>query len=239
MFSHMNSDPSESVDFSNFFRGGVVKGGNKSFPFIRSDLLLNYGAMRNFIDNEPDIATKHNWNPRGNLDGTGAYRPEDESDIVEKSENAYLRFDFGHDIGSNGMSIDGNIGVRFVKSTLASDGSLAYDDFDTDAQTASAPGALRTPDAELHDHPRDFLPETAAFLDQAATPIVVDQEDTEYLPSLNVKWNLNQNMLMRFGASKGMTRANVQDLRATQLVAAETSRINYAPITDPLDPLYN
>ena len=37
--------------------------------------------------------------------------------------------------------------------------------------------------AEASDHPRDFLPETAAFLDQAATPIVVDQEDTEYLPS--------------------------------------------------------
>ena len=238
MFSQMNTPAWESVNFSNFFRGGVVKGTNQSFPFIRSDLLLNYGAMRNYIEGEPDLAGNHPWNPRGNLDGTGAYRPEDESDIVETTQNAYLRLDFGKEIGSNGMSIDGNIGVRFVKSDLSSNGSLAYQPFNADTQTQSTPDAPRTPDAESHDDPRDFLPETTAFLEQAATPILVDQNDTEYLPSLNIKWNLNQNMLMRFGASKGMTRANVQDLRASQLVGAQTTRINYPPITDPNDPLF-
>lgn len=238
MFSQMNSDPSESVDFSNFFRGGVVKGSNKSFPFIRSDLLLNYTAMRNFIDNEPDLAGNHPWNPRGNLNGTGNYRPEDISDITEETQNAYLRLDFGHEIGSNGMSIDGNIGVRFVKNTLSSDGSLAYQAFNADTQTESTPDAPRTDDAEDHDDPRDFLPETTAFLEQAATPITVDQSDTDWLPSLNIKWNLNQNMLVRFGASKGMTRANVQDLRASQLVSAQTTRVNYPPITDEDDPMF-
>ena len=89
-----------------------------------------------------------------------------------------MRLDFGHDIGSNGMSIDGNIGVRFVKSDLTSNGSLAYDDFNADTQTLPTPDAPRTPDAESHDDPRDFLPETTAFLEQAATPIVVDQDTT-------------------------------------------------------------
>jgi TonB-dependent receptor len=234
VFSEMNSPAYELIDFSNFFRGGVVQGSNKSFPFIRGDLLMNYGAMRNFIDNEPDLAGNHPWNPRGNLNGTGAYRPEDISDITEETQNAYVRFDFGHDIGSNGMSIDGNVGVRFVKSDLSSNGSLAYDDFDAD----QIESGKRTPDAESHDHPRDFLPETAAYLDQMATPYVVDQSDTKWLPSLNIKWNLNDNSLVRFGASKAMTRPNIQDLRATRLVGATTTRTSYPNITDPNDPLY-
>jgi TonB-dependent receptor len=234
VFSEMNSPAYEIIDFKNFFRGGVVQGSNTKFPYIRSDLLMNYSAMRQFLINEPDIGTNHPWAPRGNLDGTGAYRPEDISDITEETESAYVRFDFGHDIGSNGMSLDANVGVRFTKSNLSSDGFRAYDDFDQDqVETGN-----RTPDAEDHDHPRDFLPETTAFLDQQPTEYAVDQEDTHWLPSLNVKWNLNDNSLVRFGASKALTRPNIQDLRATRLVGATTTRTNFEPITDPNDPLY-
>ena len=234
VLSEMSTPAYEIIDFRNFFRGGVVQGSNTKFPYIRSDLLMNYGAMRNYIDNEPDLAGNHPWNPRGNLDGTGAYRPEDISNIVEETRNAYIRFDFGHDIGSNGMSFDGNIGVRYVKSDMSSNGAYAFDDFDQDLVETG----LRTPDAESHDHPRDFLPETAAYLDALASDYVVDQSDAKWLPSLNVKWNLNDNMLVRFGASRAMTRPNIQDLRATRLVGATTYRTSYPQITDPLDPLY-
>ncbi len=234
MLSQTDTPAFELVDFKNFFRGGVVQGANSSFPYIRSDLLMNYSAMRNYLLNEPDFGTNHPWAPRGNLDGTGAYRPEDISDITEETSNAYVRFDFGHDIGSNGMSIDANVGVRFSKSDLSSNGFLAYDDFDADqVETGN-----RTPDAEAHDHPRDFLPEATAFLQQQPTAYAVDQEDTKWLPSLNVKWNLNDNSLIRFGASKALTRPNIQDLRATRLLGATTTRTNFERITDPNDPLF-
>jgi iron complex outermembrane receptor protein len=235
VFSEMDSPAYELIDFSNFFRGGVVRGSNTAFPYIRGDLLMNYGAMRQFILNEPDLGTNHPWSPRGNLDGTGAYRPEDISDVTEETQNAYVRFDFGHDIGSNGMSIDANIGVRFSKSDLSSSGSTAYDDFDADAP-APVPDPTRTPTAELYDHTRDWLPETAAFLDSQATPISVEQEDTKWLPSLNIKWNLNDNSLVRFGASKALTRPNIQDLRASRLVGATTNRTDFQRAPGSLDP---
>lgn len=238
VFSQFQTPAQEIVDFSNFFRGGVVQGSNTAFPFIRSDLLLNYTAFRNYIDNEPNLVDNHPWNPRGNMDGTGNYRPEDTSDITEKTSNAYFRFDFGKELNANGMSLDGNIGVRYVKTDLASNGFFAYQPFNADTQTPSTVDAPRTPDAESHDDPRDFLPETTAFLEQAATPILVDQSDDDWLPSLNLKWNLNDRMLMRFGASKGLTRPNVQDLRASQLVQANVTRVNYTPITDEDDPLF-
>jgi iron complex outermembrane receptor protein len=236
VFSEMNNPAYEIIDFSNFFRGGVVQGSNTKFPYIRSDLLMNYSAMREFILREPDLGTNHPWNPRGNMDGTGNYRPEDISDITEETQNAYVRFDFGHDIGSNGMSIDANIGVRFTKSDMASNGFLAYDDFDADAP-APVPDP-RAPGTESRDHARDFLPEASAYLDQAATEYSVEKTDTKWLPSLNVKWNLNDNSLVRFGASKALTRPNIQDLRATRLVGASTSRTSFPQITDPMDPLF-
>src|SRR5687768_12953918 len=93
MLSQTNTPAYELVDFKNFFRGGVVQGANTQFPYIRSDLLMNYSAMRNYLLNEPDFGTNHPWAPRGNLDGTGAYRPEDISDITEETSNAYVRFD--------------------------------------------------------------------------------------------------------------------------------------------------
>ena len=239
VLSQFDSPAHELVDFSNFFRGGVVQGPNTKFPYIRSDLLLNYGAMRRFIDNEPDLAGNHPWAPRGDAaTNKGIYRPEDISDIVEETTNFYVRFDFGSDF-DNGMSFDGNIGVRYVKTDLASDGALARQAFDADADEASQdPPPERTPDAEDHDHPRDFLPETTAFLEQAAIPMLVDQQDEQWLPSLNLKWNLNDAMLVRFGASKAITRPNVQDLRASQLIQANTTRVNYDSITDEDDPLY-
>lgn len=238
ILSQFDSPAHELVDFSNFFRGGVVQGPNTKFPYIRRDLLLNYGAMRNFIDNEPDLASDYPWQPRGDAaTNKGIYRPEDISDITEENTSAYIRFDFGSDF-SNGMSFDGNIGVRYVKTDLASNGALAYQAFDEDTQTPSTPDAPRTPDAEDRDHPRDFLPETTAFLEQAATDIVVDQTDEDWLPSLNLKWNLNDNMLVRFGASKALTRPNVQDLRASRLVQANTTRTSFPPITDENDPMF-
>jgi iron complex outermembrane recepter protein len=237
VFSQLDTPAHELVDFSNFFRGGVVLGANNKFPYIRGDLLMDYGKFRNFIDTDPDLRNNHPWTPRGNLDGTGQYRPEDISDITEKNESAYLRFDFGSDFGGDGMSLDGNIGVRFVKTNLESSGAFSYLAFNPDPQTASTPAAPRTPDAESRDDARDFLPETALFLEQAATPILVEQDDTKWLPSLNVKWNLNDNSLVRFGASKAVTRPNVQDLRASQRVEANTTRVSF-PALLPGDPLF-
>jgi TonB-dependent receptor len=64
----------------------------------------------------------------------------------------------------------------------------------------------------------------------------VSQKDTHWLPSFNLKWNLNSEMLIRFGASQNLSRPNIQDMRAGQVTTAVTTRIPYPdiPKTDPL-----
>lgn len=243
----------QSVDFSNFFRGGVVQGSNQNFVFVHENLLTDYSAFRNYLRNEPQIGTNHPWAPRGEADGSAwgspNFRPEDISDITEKTKNAYLRIDFGQDF-ANEMSIDGNVGVRYVRTDLNSSGFEAFRPWPADAvqptfvngPACPAPAApcvrVRTDDAESRDDPRDFLPEAAAYTQQAAIPIDVKITDTKWLPSFNMKWNLNRDMLLRVGVSKGLSRPNVQDLRASQEHVVTTTRIPFPAITDPNDPLF-
>lgn len=235
----------QSVDFSNFFRGGVVRGANNAFVFVNQNLLSNYSAFHNYLSSEPQFATGYGWVPRGIANGTsfGApiFRPEDTSDITERTRNAYVRVDFKHDVAGD-MSIDGNIGLRYVRTRTSSEGFLAFRPFVADIQTPAINAAgvrTRTDDAESRDDVADFLPQTVAYAAQAAIPASVKQTDERWLPSFNMKWNLNREMLIRFGYSKGLSRPNVQDLRASQEYVPTTNRIAFPPITDTSNPLYN
>lgn len=232
----------EAVDFSNFFRGGTVLGDNSSFLFVNEDLLMDYSAFRQYMLNEPQIGTNHPWVPRGVDDGTAfgspVFRPEDTSDITEQTKNAYVRIDFGQDF-DNGMSLDGNFGLRYVRTDIASSGFQAFRPWNPDAvQPTFVDGErVRTDDAESRDDPRDFLPQAAAYGQQAPIATTVDLKDTRWLPSFNAKWNLNDEMLIRFAVSKGLSRPNVQDLRASQEYVVTTNRINFPSVPEG-DPLF-
>jgi iron complex outermembrane receptor protein len=231
----------EAVDFSDFFRGGTVLGDNSSFLFVNDELLTDYSAFRQYLLSEPQIGTNHNWVPRGSDDGTAFgspnFLPQDTSDITEKTKNAYIRFDYGQDF-DNGMSLDGNFGLRYVRTDVASTGFQAFRPWnpDTVQPVFNAEGVrVRTDEAESRDDPRDFHPEAALWTEQAAIPIAVDLKDTRWLPSFNAKLNLNDDMLIRFAVSKGLSRPNIQDLRASQEYVLTTNRSSFPelPIGDP------
>lgn len=217
----------EVQDYGNFFRGGVVQGPNTGFAYIGREYLLDIDKMSNLFMTNPLLAGS-GWQPRG------ARYPEDRrSDITEETQAVYLQLDFGQEFGG-GMSVEGNIGVRFVTTDLTSAGSLVYNEFA--AEAACTPGvgtggvvttapnqvAPGDPGACGRDSPQDFLPQTTAFLAQASTPFSHSQSDEHYLPSFNLKWNLNDDMLIRFGASENLTRPNIADLRAYSTRGAST-----------------
>ncbi len=270
IFSSQATPAYNEVDFKDFYRGGVLQGENTEFLAIRRDLLLDPVAMRDYVYHEPtfvnaDGSRKSGWRTQLGADGKPNYDPARISEIVETTTNAYLMMNFGKEF-DNGMSIDGNFGVRYTTTNLASEGFMAYRSIDQDQQTAGTVDAPRTPDAESHDAVQDYLPETTRWLCPAlpAPPAagyyaacpsgqvgkseartVEVKDDAYWLPSFNVKWNLNQDMLIRFGYSKNLSRPNVQDMRAGQQTSAVTTRINYPPIAacTPVgsctqDPLY-
>ena len=196
----------EEVDFSDFFRGGVVQGDNTRVLFANRDLLQDYDAWAASITNDPLIndpngAFGPDWSP---LRQNGRVDYENRGligDVTEKTTNLYARLDFSNEM-DNGMSLDGNIGLRYTKSTVSGQGGLEF----IDITSAEA---------------RTFAPETAAYFDQANTERSGQfSSDEQWLPSFNAKWNLNDEMLFRFGVSKNITRPNIAQLRSDQVSVA-------------------
>lgn len=218
----------ELVDFSNFQRGGIVVGDETSFVYAHSDFLRDPDSFYNFLANEPDLAGsgyQPDNNGRRDANYVEQYTDAQTSDVDETITNLYVRVDIIHDF-DNDMALDGNFGVRYVKHQIDSVGSFQYSPFGEDEQT-------NPPEIEPFDNVRDFLPETATYLDQPAFDRVVSISDDYFLPSLNLKLELNEEMLIRFGISRGLTLPNIADLNASQTLTAR-SGVRF-PSTDDLE----
>ena len=217
-------DPSnfEAVEFGDFFRGGAVIGENTQVIFPDRGLLSNYDAFASFIATDSLIqSTGTDWSPL-RVDGVIDYANRGQiGDVTEKTQNFYARLDFGNEF-ANGMSIDGNVGVRYTGTEVIGNGSLRFNE----VVENGTPGQL----------PSDFSPEAVAYFTQAS----IDQsgtlqEDNRFLPSLNVKWNLNDNSLIRFGVSDAITRPNIAQLRSDQVAVGNFRFISTDDLTVPAD----
>ncbi len=218
----------QTDDYKNFFGGNVVQGANTKFEYIGSDYLLNYNKFAGLFKgpNADPILSQSLWQPRNPMFGIN-----DVSNITERTMDFYGQVDFKHEM-ANGMSLDGNIGLRYARTHMTSAGGIGYTPFGADP--ACTPGPVTdtsTPPVTTvytaygcsHNSSRDFFPQTAAYLDQAGHSTSFKLSDDHYLPSFNLKWNLNDEMLLRFGASDDLTRPNVQDMRAGQTYGASVT----------------
>ena len=197
-------DPSsfELVEFGDFFRGGVVQGANTQVIFPDRGLLSDYDAFASFIANDSLIqSTGTDWNPL-RVDGVVDYFNRGVSgNIKEQTQNYYARLDLANEF-DNGMSLDANIGLRYVGTDITGSGQNRYEPIVNNSVGGQ--------------NPVDFLPETQAFSEQETSILTIDSSDEKWLPSFNAKLNLNDESLIRFGVSKAITRPNLQDLRAEQ-----------------------
>ena len=226
----------EVYDFSNFQRGGVVVGDNTSIVFVKPEFLENPDAFYDFLAAEPDLNSNGYTpqyspfnNDRRDANYVEQYTDAQTANVSEVVTNLYMRADFSQDF-DNGMFLEGNVGVRYVKMDIDSTGSFQYSQFGEDL-----PNDYPNPETEAIDHIRDFLPETAAYLDQESYDRSVGLNEDYYLPSLNLKLNLDDEWLVRFGVSRGMTLPNISDYSASQSVRSIDSLV--FPEIGPDDPL--
>ncbi|MGZ3304436.1 MAG: TonB-dependent receptor plug domain-containing protein, partial [Asticcacaulis sp.] len=101
----------ETVDFKNFYRGGVLLGPNTKFLAIKSDLLLNPLKLAQYLAaeptfNNPDGTTKTGYHPQIDANGNPIYNPANISDVTEDTKDAYAMLNFGKDLG-NEQSLEG------------------------------------------------------------------------------------------------------------------------------------
>lgn len=100
------------------------------------------------------------------------------------------------------LMLDGNVGVRVVRTGNSASGYLVY------PNVAYAP-----------------------YLGAGGIePITAENSYTDVLPSMNVKWEPRENLILRFAASKAIARPNFSDMQAYQQLNAATR-----PGVDPPD----
>ena len=92
----------------------------------------------------------------------------------EETTNFYGMLNFGEEF-DNGQALSGNVGVRYVKTDITGGGR----------RWLHRIAALDPTNAA--SNPRTYLPELAAYLDQADTAINIDNSYEYWLPSMNVK----------------------------------------------------
>lgn len=224
----------EVFDFGDFQRGGVFQGDTTSVVFPDRAQLQDYDAFVNSLINEPLL------NVSTNADGNtqiGDWIPLRQNGVIdyagrgidglvnEKTTNFYGMLNFGNEF-DNGQALSGNVGVRYVKTDTTGGGIGGFSEF---------ADLVGTPE-EIASNPRTYLPELAAYMDQVDQNITIDNSYEYWLPSLNVKWELNDEMLIRFAASKAITPPNISDLNASRnsrAILGFVTDTNPAPGTQP------
>jgi iron complex outermembrane receptor protein len=107
------------------------------------------------------------------------------------------------DFSLDDIRLDGNVGVRAVRTEN------------------SARGFVINPN-------RSYAPYLGAGESQ---PITANNSYTDVLPSLNVRWELVDDLILRFAASKAIARPNFSDMQAYQVLNADV-RDGVTPPTD-------
>ncbi len=202
-FSDLPGSVTEEFQFDDFQRGGVLLGSD-TFLFPAVSIVSDYDALVALRD-DASLFPGASWQPRraGNR-----FLDSEISDVVETTQAAYVRLDFGtEDFNSNGMTLDGNIGLRYVDTEISTAGSLGYTPL-TSADVIA------------------LVPEATAFMSQDAIVGNFGDTDTQFLPSLNLKLGLNEDMIVRFGASRGLTRPDTGLLRAGRVAGLVSDTVS-------------
>jgi len=196
--------------------------------YISDDVLRNHDALTQLLRGVAAV-------------GRGGYVPlEDRTGLVddyfrsneyyrntETTMSAYGRADFGVDDFGNGMSLTGNIGLRFVRTKNESFGALT---FPTNAQILGVATNPVTFCANASNVNNAFCRLTSAqqtaalgFANGASFPDVAKQKFNHWLPSLNLKLQATDTLLFRFAGSKALSRPSFSDLRNYQGVTPNST----------------
>jgi len=250
-FDEFGSDQVSRYEFPNFFRG--ESSGPPGGFYYNGDLIGDYGGSSDFFDSidqyfrfgqaDPADGQERGWRRLSERDGALAgtpYLPSEIQEVSEATKAAYVMLSFGNDEYAAYPTISGNIGVRFVSTKLRSYGAVqfpptslhgegqSYDEYCV-ADVVDPDG----PDGPLPPQPADLPPicdltpeafaDVAAFADGGSTEEVAIQDYDNWLPSLNLKLELNPELQFRFAASRSMARPDFRYSRNFITIGTDTS----------------
>ncbi|MDO3388265.1 TonB-dependent receptor [Gilvimarinus sp. SDUM040013] len=211
----------DQIDMSDYYNGDVIRGDVNTFLFPSLDLVKDYA-------NSLRRGCEEGWSTEGDAlgnaaDGSGGcavpysdmtnrvegpFAAHDISKAGEERTEFYLRGDF--DFADLPVPIKGNIGVRYVNYELESTGYVV-------APPETSRGGEQTA-AFLQEQ----YPSVYAFADGGSMQSTVQGTDYDtILPSFNVTFGLTDDVVVRFGASKGLYYPSLVDTRNRVIVSMD------------------
>jgi TonB-dependent receptor len=231
----MNQTPSQVSLFSDndFFRGETP--GPPAANYYNADLIQGYNTASSFFEsiNKQWVANggAAGWVPLADrpmvVPGT-PFLPSEIEPVSMKTDDAYMMLSFGRDEPMfGGIKLEGNIGLRYVRDKIQSSGFIG-----TPTQTqidvnepfavrcpppvppvGSPPGTPAPPPSGICVVGAATYAQLQAFANGASVHNVATNQYHYWLPSLNLKLGLSRDMLIRFAASRVLTRPDMDDLR--------------------------
>lgn len=218
--------------FSNFFRGQVpVPTGNQPLPFYTGNPATGYKSYINFAESVRDAwLAQGNATPVGACGASGAagwvplaarcgvvpgtpFLPGEINPVDEKTKDAYLMLNFGHEFGDHRFT--GNIGVRYTKTNRVATGFLQYPNGGgiPDEATCIAPtmnGQLPPVPCQTSAAYRALL---RSWANNATSALNSGSAYGYWLPSLNVKFGLTKDLILRGALSRSITPPQIGYVR--------------------------
>ncbi|MDF2970679.1 MAG: hypothetical protein K0R61_1129 [Microvirga sp.] len=225
-----------------FFGGGRVT--PNEFVFANIDALKNRETIAGLSRGNLGVG---NWNPICSGQGAradevdGCYRQAEILEVSELTNAAYVMLKFG---GSDeakwgNVGVSGNIGVRYVKTEVESTGSLVFPTISLGQRVCEPlpppepgqppPVVATTIGCFITDDMLDF----ASGGEQVATSLgsTVQNDVNTWLPSFNLKLDLSEKLVLRFGASRALARPDMGYLKNFSTIG-----VTFPSTTDASDP---
>lgn len=224
-------------DFDNFFRGKVNKpvGG---FYFDQNQL-DNYGTVSQVFKQIEDQWVSSGgfaggWTPVAERAGVIPGTPYFAGDITvsgEKTKAAYAMLTFGQSQSLLGpLHIQGNIGIRYVETEEKSVGSISYPNAGPLGGgynvICNPPGGGAVPG--ICGLGPQFFANLVTFSDSGAQASTVSTKTHSWLPSLNLRADITDKLLIRVALAKSLARPEFGYLNNYVSLAASTGDV---PVT--------
>lgn len=245
-------DEWDIVDFSDFYKNGGLVGGNTKFYFPKMSNAENFTEFTRrgcgtFLRAPNGGSSYPQTNPKcymaqmdlpNRVPGT-PFAPFHVTSTNEERTEAYVRVDFGND--ELNMPVRGNLGLRYVNYQLESSGFTLLPV--SNSFIASTAGKAMF---------NQKYPHLAAMINASGTSSTIKGMDySTVLPSVNLAVDITDDLVARFGVSKGLffpalnlTRnsriatLSVTEVRQNpnQAVQENPGQPNYNPIVEVKDP---
>ncbi len=170
-----------------------------SFAGFSNGDVLNNGTSTDFIFPSMALARDYaSWDSAFGLAGRGwnpvTIKPNEINNTSSTNKAAFVKFNFGGEAGS--FDVSGNIGLRYVQLDHETDGFISFPDIDG---------------SSISD---GFLPQEDRDFGNGFYASGVGKGDySNVLPSLNVKINLQDDLILRLGASEAIALPDLGLLR--------------------------